>query len=106
MGSLDFLEELEEVIRDRLREMPEDSYTALLARRGVGYTARKLGEEAVETIVEALQGSRETLVYESADLLYHLMVLLALRGASIRDVVSELERRHKERAGSRGGGEG
>jgi len=92
-----FLEELEAVIRDRLRRMPEGSYTAYLARRGIGYAARKLGEEAVETIVEALRGGDEALVNEAADLVYHLMVLLALRGLSIRDVVAELERRHRVR---------
>jgi phosphoribosyl-ATP pyrophosphohydrolase len=94
-----FLVELERVIEERLRERPEGSYTARIAERGVGYAARKLGEEAVETVVEALAGSRERLVEEAADLVYHLIVLLRLRGASLEDVVAVLE----ERAGWRRG---
>lgn len=95
MPGLGFLDELYELVLERLREMPEDSYTAEIARRGIGYAARKLGEEAVETMVEALQGNREGVVREAADLLYHLVVLLAMSGVSTRDVAEELERRRR-----------
>jgi len=88
-----FLEELERVIEERLRERPEGSYTALIAERGVPYAARKLGEEAAEAIVEALAGSRERLAEEAADLLFHLLVLLRLRGLRLADVVEVLEGR-------------
>ena len=92
-----FLDELYELVLERLREMPEHSYTAEIARRGIGYAARKLGEEAVETMVEALQGNREGVVREAADLLYHLVVLLAMSGVSTRYVAEELERRRRGR---------
>lgn len=94
-----FLEELERVVEERLRERPEGSYTAAIAEKGLGFAARKLGEEAVETLVEALAGPRERLAEEAADLLYHLIVLLRLRGVSLSDVVAVLE----ERAGWRRG---
>ncbi len=97
MTGLGFLDELYELVLERLREMPEKSYTAEIARRGIGYAARKLGEEAVETMVEALQGNREGVVREAADLLYHLVVLLAMSGVSTRDVAEELERRRRGR---------
>lgn len=94
-----FLEELERVIAERLRERPEGSYTAAVAERGLGYAARKLGEEAAETMVEALVGGEERLAEEAADLVYHLLVLLNMRGVRLSDVVAVLE----ERAGWRRG---
>ena len=97
MTGLGFLDELYELVLERLREMPKKSYTAEIARRGIGYAARKLGEEAVETMVEALQGNREGVVREAADLLYHLVVLLAMSGVSTRDVAEELESRRRGR---------
>jgi phosphoribosyl-ATP pyrophosphohydrolase len=93
---LGFLDELYNIVLQRIREKPEGSYTASLAEKGVGFAARKLGEEAIETIVEALQGDREALVREAADLLYHLVVVLALSGVSTRDVAKELLRRRKQ----------
>ncbi len=93
-----FLEELERVIEERLRgASPEESYTARIAAKGIGYAARKLGEEAVETIVEALRGDKEALKREAADLVYHLLVLLHMEGLSLRDVVEVLEERARWR---------
>lgn len=87
------LERLDEIVESRIRERPPGSYTARLAEGGVQLAARKLGEEAVEAVVEALQGRGERLVEEAADLLYHLVVLVRLSGRSIREVLCELERR-------------
>ena len=87
------LERLEEIVDQRLRDRPPGSYTARLAEGGLPLVARKVGEEAVETLVEALGGSRERLVEEAADLLYHLIVMLRLRGVSVREVLGELGRR-------------
>ena len=80
-------------IAERHREMPEGSYTAKLIRRGPGYVAQKVGEEAVEVIVAALEGDR--LAEESADLLYHLLVLLEERGVRPEEVAKVLDERHR-----------
>jgi phosphoribosyl-ATP pyrophosphohydrolase/phosphoribosyl-AMP cyclohydrolase len=80
-------------IAGRRREMPEGSYTAKLLDRGTGYTAQKVGEEAVEVVVAALEGER--LAEESADLLYHLLVLLEGRGVSVEEVARVLDERHR-----------
>ncbi|MCE4616806.1 MAG: phosphoribosyl-ATP diphosphatase [Aeropyrum sp.] len=85
-GGFCVLNELYRIVEERLRDMPEGSYTASLAREGVPAVSRKLGEEAVETIVEALSGSRERLAEEAVDLLYHLAVLLAMRGVTPSDI--------------------
>jgi len=81
------------VISARHEEMPEGSYTAKLFQRGVGYAAQKVGEEAVEVVVAALENDR--LAEESADLLYHLLVLLEERGVSTNDVARVLDERHR-----------
>ena len=95
-----FLHELDRVVEERLRGASTgESYTASLAARGREYVARKLGEEAVETIVEAVRGDREALRREAADLLYHLIVLLRVSGLSLRDVEEELEARARWRRG-------
>ena len=91
------LNEVYGIIVDRLAKRPEGSYTALLASGGVEAVARKVGEEALEVIIEALRGSRERLVEEAADLLYHLLVLLAMSGLGPGD----LERVMRERMGWR-----
>ena len=75
--------------------MPEESYTTSLFRSGINKIAQKVGEEAVETVVEACNGTDERLVYEGADLLYHLVVLLASKGLRIEDLARELKERHK-----------
>jgi len=90
---LNVLEELDRIIVDRIKDRPHGSYTAMLAERGVEYTARKVGEEAVEVIVAALSEDGGRLVEEAADLLYMLSVLLRLRGTSILRVLDVLEGR-------------
>ena len=89
---------LEHTIRDRRQQQPEGSYTAMLFRQGVGRIAQKVGEEAVETVVAALQNDQSALKEESADLLYHLIVLLEERGVSLLDVVGILKKRMEKPA--------
>ena len=89
-----FLSELQNFIDKRHQEMPENSYTTSLFKKGINKMAQKVGEEATETIIEATNGTNEQLVYESSDLLYHLIVMLTAKGLSIEDVVSELIKRH------------
>lgn len=89
-----FLTELQDFINKRHEEMPEGSYTTSLFNKGVNKMAQKVGEEAVETIIEATNGNDEKLVYESSDLLYHLIVLLTSKGLRIEDVAKELQMRH------------
>lgn len=89
-----FLTELQDFINKRHEEMPEGSYTTSLFQKGVNKMAQKVGEEAVETIIEATNGNDEKLVYESSDLLYHLIVLLTSKKLRIEDVAKELQIRH------------
>lgn len=89
-----FLKELQDFVNVRYREMPEGSYTTSLFRSGVNKMAQKVGEEAVETVIEACNGTDDRLIYESADLLYHLIVLLTSKGYSIEDIARELKERH------------
>ena len=89
-----FLKELQEFISRRHAEMPEGSYTTSLFQSGVNKMAQKVGEEAVETVIEACNGTNERLIYEGADLLYHLIVLLTSKGLSIEDLANELIERH------------
>ena len=89
-----FLDYLQEFIDRRHREMPEGSYTTSLFQSGVNKMAQKVGEEAVETVIEACNGTDERLIYEGADLLYHLIVLLTSKGYRIEDLARELEVRH------------
>jgi len=89
-----FLKELQDFIVKRHEEMPEHSYTTSLFRSGVNKMAQKVGEEAVETIIEACNGTDERLIYEGADLLYHLIVLLTSKGYRIEDLARELKERH------------
>ena len=93
--STGFIRRLEAVIRSRHREMPAGSYTTSLFEAGVPRMAQKVGEEAVETVVEAVRGNRERLVYEASDLVYHLLVLLESQGLGLEDLEEELRRRHK-----------
>ena len=93
-ASLDFLRELQDFIDKRKVEMPEGSYTTSLFKDGVNRIAQKVGEEALETVIEATNGSKEKLIYEASDTIYHLIVLLASKGLRIEDVVEELHKRH------------
>ena len=90
-----FLKYLQDFIARRRREMPENSYTTSLFNKGIGLMSQKVGEEAVETIIEAMKGDDERLLYEASDLLYHLTVLLTYKGYRIEDLANELKRRHK-----------
>ena len=89
-----FLSELQDFINLRKKEMPEGSYTTKLFKDGVNRIAQKVGEEALETVIEATNGSNEKLVYEASDLFYHLIVLLTEKGLRIEDVAQELQKRH------------
>ena len=89
-----FIRYLQSVIRGRHAEMPEGSYTSRLFDRGVNKIAQKVGEEAVETVIEAVAGNREAMIYEASDLVYHLLVLLEATGCSVADLEKELARRH------------
>ena len=89
----DILTRLEATILSRRDAAPETSYVAQLNARGLPVMARKLGEEAVEAVIAALSGSREELVGEAADVIFHLLVLLAARGIPLAEVLAELDRR-------------
>ena len=90
-----FLSELQDFIETRYKEMPEGSYTTLLFKDGINRMAQKVGEEALEAVIEACNGTNERLVYEGSDVLYHLVVLLTSKGLRIEDSARELEQRHK-----------
>jgi len=93
MSTPDTLARLEATIAQRLGADPDSSYVARLHARGVGKIAQKLGEEATETVIAALTESREALVGEAADLVFHLMVLLAAKDVPLAQVMAELDRR-------------
>ena len=90
---MDTLKRLEQVIAERLKASPESSYVAKLDAAGIEKIAQKLGEEAVEAVIASLSGSREELVGESADLLFHLLVLLQARRIKFDEVLAELDQR-------------
>lgn len=90
-----FIGTLQDVIQQRHRDMPEGSYTTKLFTKGVKKIAQKVGEEAVETVIEAVDNNNPDLVYEASDLVYHLLVLLENQGLSIKDLEEELAKRHK-----------
>ena len=89
-----FLSELQDFIEKRKEEMPEGSYTTSLFRNGINKIAQKVGEEALETVIEATNGTNEQLVYEASDMFYHLIVMLTSKGLRIEDVANELRKRH------------
>lgn len=90
-----FLTELQDFIEKRHEEMPEGSYTTSLFKDGLNRMAQKVGEEALEAVIEATNGTNERLIYEAADMTYHLIVLLTSKGLRIEDIARELETRHK-----------
>lgn len=90
-----FIRELSAVVKQRHKDMPEGSYTASLFAQGVKRCAQKVGEEAVETVVEAVDGNRERFIYEASDLIYHLLVLIEQQGCSVKDLEDELAKRHR-----------
>jgi phosphoribosyl-ATP pyrophosphohydrolase/phosphoribosyl-AMP cyclohydrolase len=90
-----FLKFLQDFIDKRKQEMPEGSYTTSLFKKGINRMAQKVGEEAVETVIEATNGTDEGFLYEASDLIYHLIVLLSSKGYRIEDLANELKKRHK-----------
>lgn len=91
-----FFKYLQHFIEKRHKEMPEGSYTTSLFQSGINRMAQKVGEEALESVIEACNGTDERLIYESADMLYHLIVLLTSKGLSLEDLARELQKRHKK----------
>lgn len=89
-----FLSELQDFIEKRHREMPEGSYTTSLFKDGLNRMAQKVGEEALELVIEACNGTNERMIYEGSDMLYHLIVLLTSKGLRIEDLAAELVTRH------------
>jgi len=90
-----FLKHLQDFIDKRKQEMPKGSYTTTLFEDGLSRMAQKVGEEAIETVIEAMAGNDERLLYEASDLVYHLIVLLSHKGYRIEDIARELKKRHK-----------
>ena len=89
-----FLTELQNFIEKRHEEMPEGSYTTSLFKDGLNRMAQKIGEEALELVIEACNGTHERMIYEGSDMLYHLIVLLTSKGLRIEDMAYELCERH------------
>lgn len=94
--NINFLVYLQDLVDKRKSEMPENSYTTSLFRKGINKIAQKVGEEAVELIIEAKDDNRDLFLNESADLIYHFLVLLTAKGYRIEDVIKVLERRHSD----------
>lgn len=90
-----FIYKLQDVVNKRIEDKAEDSYTYRIFSKGVNKAAQKVGEEAVELIIEAKDENRELFVNEAADLLYHLLILLKLKNIKLEDIEEELVRRHK-----------
>ena len=89
-----FLTELQDFINKRHEEMSEGSYTTSLFKDGLNRMAQKVGEEALEAVIEATNGTNERLIYEASDMFYHLIVLLTSKGLRIEDIAKELQVRH------------
>jgi len=96
----DTLAELASIIKQRREATAESSYTRTLLDAGPAYCARKMGEEAIETVIAALHDNDDALKLESADLLYHLLVLLEVRGVAYEDVMHVLAERMAKPGGS------
>ena len=94
-GDFEFLNFLQKFIQVRFKEMPEGSYTTSLFKKGINRMAQKVGEEAVETVIEATNGTEEGFLYEASDLVFHLIVLLTSKRYSLDDLGRELKKRHK-----------
>lgn len=95
MDDILFLKYLQDFIERRFKEMPEGSYTTSLFQKGINRMAQKVGEEAVESVIEATNGTEKGLIYEASDLIYHLIVLLTSKGLRMEDLARELKTRHK-----------
>ena len=90
-----FLSDLQDFIEKRHEEMPEGSYTTSLFKDGLNRMAQKVGEEALELVIEACNGTDERMIYEGSDMLYHLIVLLTSKGLRIEQMAAELQQRHQ-----------
>jgi len=95
MKNIEFLISLQNLIEQRKKEMPSGSYTTKLFQEGINKIAQKVGEEAVELVIEAKDNNDELFLNEAADLVYHLLVLLSAKNYRIEDVIKVLESRHK-----------
>ena len=95
-SDISFLTELENLIQSRKKERPDDSYTTYLFDEGIDEIAQKVGEEAVETVIEAKNTDDNRFINEASDLVYHLLVLLRQKDISLQDIVKNLEKRHQE----------
>jgi phosphoribosyl-ATP pyrophosphohydrolase/phosphoribosyl-AMP cyclohydrolase len=91
-----FLEKLQELIHRRKKELPEGSYTTSLFKSGIPKIAQKVGEEAVELVIESMDHDGDRFLNEAADLVYHLLVLLSAKGYGMEDVAGILEERHRK----------
>lgn len=90
-----FIRKLQAVVQQRHADMSKESYTTYLYNKGVNKIAQKVGEEAVETVIEAVAGNKERYLYEASDLIYHLLVLNEQMGVTLEDIEKELASRHK-----------
>jgi len=95
-NKLDFLNELEELIISRKKERPKDSYTTYLFNKGLDKITQKVGEEAVETVIESKNKNKKKFIGEVADLIFHLMVLLVEKGVSLKKIIKRLRKRHQK----------
>lgn len=92
----DFLYYLEDIIELRKKALPDESYVAKLFTKGINKIAQKVGEEAVETVIEAKDNNEDLFLNESADLLFHYLILLNAKGYRLKDIVNVLEKRHSK----------
>ncbi len=95
-NSVFFLEYLQNIIRERKNQASKTSYTATLFSRGINKIAQKVGEEAVELVIEAKDNNKDLFLGEAADLLFHYLVLLEAKNTSLQEVIEILEKRHKK----------
>jgi phosphoribosyl-ATP pyrophosphohydrolase/phosphoribosyl-AMP cyclohydrolase len=93
--NINFLLKLSELVNQRKKDLPENSYTTKLFKEGSDRIIQKVGEEATEVIIAAKNKSKQQIIYETADLLYHLIVMLSDNELNLTDIVKELESRHK-----------
>jgi phosphoribosyl-ATP pyrophosphohydrolase/phosphoribosyl-AMP cyclohydrolase len=91
----EFIFRLQNLIEERKEQLPENSYTTILFKKGINKIAQKVGEEAVELIIESKDHNDDLFLNESADLMYHFLVLWTAKGYRIEDVIAVLESRHK-----------
>ena len=90
------INDLEKTIHQRIDNQVEGSYTYSLIQKGINKVAQKVGEEAVETVIDAINGKEKDFIYEAGDLMYHYLVLLKAKGLSLKDIEAELAKRHSQ----------